>query len=372
MLAKKVGSSVELSEESKRIHYLDAMRSIMMMLGVVYHSAPVFSPVKGAWFIQSDDTTVLAPAVMGFIHIFRMPVFFMISGYFAVFSIQRYGNDLFIKKRLQRILVPLIVTAFTINLAVSLILFGHDKGVEYFLHKGGWIDHLWFLIALVFYFLLVYLAVLVLKRRWLHRVWEQIDRLVERVGLTPMLLILPVYTMLFYLFARFFGFRALGYNFAVVFEYMPYFLFGLLLFTHPMFLRKIGEYPLKKSLPLFFIALGAFELIKTYYCHPLCLIPMLYFQLLTTWVGSFICFTLFMKLMNRPSKIMFRLADASYTVYLFHPLFVVLFATVLVEWEMGGASGMFTLMLLVALASYLVHPLLIERIPLLRFLYNGK
>ena len=372
MLAKKVGSSVELSEESKRIHYLDAMRSIMMMLGVVYHSAPVFSPVEGVWFIQSDNTTTLAPAIMGFIHIFRMPVFFMISGYFAIFSIQRYGNDLFIKKRLKRILIPLVTTALTVNLAVSLFLFGQDKGMEFFLHKGGWIDHLWFLIALVIYFLLVYIATEILKKEWLHRAWLWIDRLVKRMDLGIMLFLLPLLTMFFYILARSLGFRAFGYNFAVVYEHMPYFLFGLLLFTHPRFLKKIGDFPLKKSLPLFIVSLGMYMFIKKHDCHPFCEFSLNYFKLLTTWIGSFLCFNLFMKLMNRPSTFMFKLADASYTVYLFHPLFVALFATLLVDAGFGGAVGMFILMALVALASYLMHPLLIERIPLLRLLYNGK
>ena len=78
-----------------------------------------------------------------------------------------------------------------------------------------------------------------------------------------------------------------------------------------------------------------------------------------------------MKTMNHPSKLIFRLADSSYSVYLFHPLFVVLFAKIYLALGIGGMVGLASMTILVAAASYAVHGLIVKKSPLLLFLYNG-
>ena len=63
---------------NQRIYYLDAMRGVLMMLGVVLHSAQVFNP-REEWLFYSQKSTEFAPILIDTIHLFRMPAFFIVS-----------------------------------------------------------------------------------------------------------------------------------------------------------------------------------------------------------------------------------------------------------------------------------------------------
>ena len=73
---------------SNRIHFMDSMRSVLMMLGVVIHSFQVYNP-RQSWVIYSNDSTVVAYWVVKVLITFRMPAFFMISGFFALITINK-------------------------------------------------------------------------------------------------------------------------------------------------------------------------------------------------------------------------------------------------------------------------------------------
>ena len=54
----------------------------MMLLGVVLHTALCFQETPGAWIYQDPNTTPLAGLLVVSIHVFRMPVFFAMAGFF--------------------------------------------------------------------------------------------------------------------------------------------------------------------------------------------------------------------------------------------------------------------------------------------------
>lgn len=93
----------------ERLHALDALRAIALLLGVVLHTAMSFVPSPGAPFwIVADSRPTPAMAVAFFaIHLFRMAAFFLIAGYFAKFLIDRRGTWGFVKNRAMRIAAPL-------------------------------------------------------------------------------------------------------------------------------------------------------------------------------------------------------------------------------------------------------------------------
>ena len=106
----------------KRYHALDACRSVMMLLGVVLHSTmtynqwvydaahlPLDDPNHFKWhFIDKVYSGYLD--ILGlFIHVFRMPVFFILAGFFAALIIHKRGLDTFLKNRIFRIVLPFLV-----------------------------------------------------------------------------------------------------------------------------------------------------------------------------------------------------------------------------------------------------------------------
>ena len=104
-----------------RIHYLDAMRGILMILGIVIHAAQIYSP-EAVLKVVNPHTSVVMHYVVDSIHLFRMPAFFVVSGFFCYLTLEKYGVSRFLKLRLARIAIPLITTIFTLNLTMYYLL----------------------------------------------------------------------------------------------------------------------------------------------------------------------------------------------------------------------------------------------------------
>jgi glucan biosynthesis protein C len=83
----------------------------MMLLGLVLHSAASFTatPLEHSWPYQDRSTSALFDLVVFFIHLFRMPVFFVVAGFFAAMLYYRDGAGRFAMNRVRRVLLPLIL-----------------------------------------------------------------------------------------------------------------------------------------------------------------------------------------------------------------------------------------------------------------------
>ncbi|RMF43140.1 MAG: glucan biosynthesis protein [Planctomycetota bacterium] len=102
-----------------RRHDLDALRAIAMLLGIVLHAALSFSPIP--WTVkdrfQSDSYYVLFAAIHGF----RMPLFFMLSGFFTAMLWRRRGLWAMLLHRARRIGLPLFLSCLTIIPAMWIV-----------------------------------------------------------------------------------------------------------------------------------------------------------------------------------------------------------------------------------------------------------
>ena len=90
----------------KRFHNLDFLRALAMMMGLVIHAPLIFWLPDFAKVYGIDN---IAPAqewinIIGrFISSWRMPLFFLLSGFFAILVIERKGTLQFIKDRIIRV-----------------------------------------------------------------------------------------------------------------------------------------------------------------------------------------------------------------------------------------------------------------------------
>jgi hypothetical protein len=78
---------MQAQSSTSRLHYLDAMRSVLMLLGVVLHSARPYDSRE--WQVKDVDTLPMLDGLVEAIHLFRMPAFFVVAGYFAMFLVLR-------------------------------------------------------------------------------------------------------------------------------------------------------------------------------------------------------------------------------------------------------------------------------------------
>jgi peptidoglycan/LPS O-acetylase OafA/YrhL len=98
------------SGDSARIHYLDNLRALAMLLGVYLHGAFAYAePSRSIWIATNPQGNVAIDASIWWIHLFRMELFFLLSGFFAKLMIQRKGLKPFLWNRAIRIALPFVL-----------------------------------------------------------------------------------------------------------------------------------------------------------------------------------------------------------------------------------------------------------------------
>ena len=108
-------------QPSERIHGLDAYRGVLMMLGIVIHVGMVFLPQEwGGWsdYPETWDSYGVAWSI-NFVHLFRMPAFFVLAGFFAALLWKRYGMREMLDNRFERIVLPFGIFVFILPPAVE-------------------------------------------------------------------------------------------------------------------------------------------------------------------------------------------------------------------------------------------------------------
>ncbi len=131
---------------------LDALRGFAMVLGIALHATLAYFPFP--WPVQDPRQARAFGLVFAFIHGFRMPLFFLLSGFFTMLVLERRGLRSLLAQRALRILLPLaiaLVTILPLDRAVFSWALGGDltpleiPGRSRSLFDANVFDHLWFL-----------------------------------------------------------------------------------------------------------------------------------------------------------------------------------------------------------------------------------
>ncbi|WP_062387823.1 acyltransferase family protein [Demequina iriomotensis] len=144
---------------SGRIEYLDGLRAALMLLGIPFHTAQAFSGIP--WFIQSPTESPSLDAFAEFLHIWRMPAFFVVAGIFSTMILGRRAPGAWLRGRAVRLGFPLLFGMLLLNpIQWALIgwartgdLAGALAAVETTAAapSSRWLMHLWFLLNLLLY-----------------------------------------------------------------------------------------------------------------------------------------------------------------------------------------------------------------------------
>jgi glucan biosynthesis protein C len=370
-----------------RIYAFDTIRTIMVLLGIVIHASILYntnifhiSPFYSDPQSQSAGFNVLRDLI----HVFRMPVFFSISGFFTALIFFERGLRNMISNRLHRLVYPFIaglillipMHVFSLNFfAVSLSKLDSKHKLAWSAVRKMKLDeihtaHLWFLYYLILYCVTV-LIVAYCFERWFsgsQQMWRERFRKLFRSKAAPLVLAIPTLLSLSIMdtydvdashsFVPEFGFY-LNYGF--------FFLFGWLCYGIK---EEFGRFE-KQMKSYLLIAFVLFAL--RWYClflyhdaadssevkqqlHAL-LIALL---ALNTWFFTFGIIGFFLKYFNKPSRISRYISDGSYWIYLIHMPIVIYFQSVLLAYDLPvfvkfSIVMLVTLMITVLSYNYLVR-----------------
>lgn len=105
-----MNSTAQMSEANARFHYMDNLRALAMLTGVVFHGALAYSVLAHPFWPTADKgQSLLIDVFAWFFHLFRMPLFFVVAGFFAALLVKKRSMGGMLKNRFMRIILPLIV-----------------------------------------------------------------------------------------------------------------------------------------------------------------------------------------------------------------------------------------------------------------------
>jgi glucan biosynthesis protein C len=380
-----------MSAAPGREHHWDLLRAVLMLLGIPYHAAMAYN-TRVLWDVQSPDRSEILTVLSGILVTFRMPAFFMVAGYFAAMLLARRPPLAWLRGRFVRLGVPfltgLVLLAppqlFFIDLKDGLnglvtMPQAMDRAAYDVTHPGlGWIMHLWFLPALLAYSALVALALLLVQANSLNSRLKSAGNTLarHRVFALPVALVLAIlweiaidlsHTQLLAMPPTLAYLLAHGVD--PYLRYLPFFLLGTVLCSVPELRARLvwqsgWTLPLAASLA----AISA-SLLRGRTGAEVELLHNAADAIAAILVSAVMigCATRFW---NRPDRMVDRIVDASFTIYmLHHPLIyglVTLF--LLVAWP--PVLEFAIVCLLTLFLSYAAHRLL-RRSRLALFLFNG-
>lgn len=322
-----------------RLHALDNLRALMMWLGIVLHVSVIHMVNDSPLPWHDDRSTRVADLLSAFIHTFRMPVFFILAGFFAAMLVQKRGVRGMVGNRLRRLGLPFAIfwpPVFAASAVLALLFvhrmvrgtWGLDASIvppRPNMPTGPTTMHLWFLWMLLWFCLLA-APVLWVGRR-LPAASAAVTGVLARLGGAP------------------WGFAVLALPLAAVGALYPqgvvvpsgafvpplaewlhnglFFVLGWALWRHQqalfaLYTRRWAAFALAGA-PLF-LATGV--LVEAQRAGqwpgwnlPLC-IAWVYNG--ASWLWSFAFIGLFLRYLQRPQPVLGYLADSSYWVYLLH------------------------------------------------------
>ena len=170
------GKPAPPAAKSSRLFYIDYLRAFLIILVITLHLAFTYGPSINLWYYHDTTnalTVGLVTSLTGIGQAFSLGLFFWISAYFTPGAYDRKGVGLFLRDRLLRLGLPLLIYDSLINPFVVYIAAGFPGSywqfyTSYLLSlRGIGQGPVWFIEALLF-FVIFYALWRVCSTWWSH------------------------------------------------------------------------------------------------------------------------------------------------------------------------------------------------------------
>ncbi|RPD45838.1 hypothetical protein DNI29_16955 [Hymenobacter sediminis] len=334
----------------ERYFALDGLRAVMMLLGVVLHSALPYATWTFSVYSAYHDSahTTLLSGVAFLIHLFRMPVFFVMAGFFGGLTWHAHGARGLVRNRLKRVLLPLGVSwvaLFPLTvLCAAFTMLGGPSGVTRVvqqLHSGALLAqnnltlpqlvmqlgliHLWFLYFLLLFYGAITLLVIGVRRlpqkskNWIDTAFQWVVAqpagvlLLAAVTLATMLVMRPAYKDV----TGIEGTNAFLPPLAIPLTYFVFFVFGWLLFRHKHLLTRFRNHAWSYT-GFGLITAGLYAFLIVYPVSVSAHLVQVAVAAPAIWLLSLGVIGLAIRYLSQPTELFRYLSEASYWVYLVH------------------------------------------------------
>ena len=374
-------------QKTERIHSLDSLRAIMMLLGLVIHSAitySVFDFVEG-WPLKDPSNTHLSnDFIVYFIHSFRMPIFFVVAGFFgSLLFYERKPLKMF-NNRVSRIIFPFIIFLLLLSPLLifassytQLIFDGSDTAYNtvasyfsnllIFIPRGTF--HLWFL---------YYLSIITFSSLILGLVFKKLPRLSKQISksfswiITKPIRRILVFSGLLSIICFCMGTFDITPPFSLVPDsetftfFFFFYMIGWILFKS----KHLLDHLMRFDWGCFVLG---FVLITIHFVSmsSLTLEINILLNSIIVWLLIFGITGLFIRYGSKHSQLMRYISDASYWVYLVHLFFTLIIPSFIVDWPLPATLKFLFVLMSTGVICFISYHYLVRGTFLGKFL-NGR
>jgi len=222
-----------------RINWIDNLRITVIVLVVILHAAVTYSGIGGWYYKENEQVDIFSTLFFAFYLTFTqayfMSLLFLVSGYFTQRSLLKKGTGKFIKGRLFRLGVPLLIYMFIIH-PIAVKLANPDLDIlDWYINNIkdldflGWTGPLWFVEALlIFNVIYVIIFKLFLRRKF---------SISLRITPLNVSLLIAIITVIAFAIRLVYPFGTHFYNLQFCFfsAYMIMFVMGILIYASGLF-----------------------------------------------------------------------------------------------------------------------------------------
>lgn len=377
-----------------RRYDLDWLRIIAIITLLFYHTGMIY--VSWGWHIKSTEHSQPMEEVMRWLHRWRMPLLFFISGAGTFFALKKRPYSAYAKERVRRLFIPLVFGMFVVvppQIYIEWLFRGRFTGsyfdfypevFQFESYKDGgtggafsW-HHLWFVCYLFFYSLLSIPVFRWLRGEAGQRFTDRVGTLLARPGGALWLVVAFLINDL--LLGGFFPNETHGLtdDWCYFMKNLLLFWAGYLLISRPAFWQLIADqrrYFLVATLLCTVLLYGSRALLDEDTIDQSVLLRTLYSfnSLGLTWFSVLMTIGYGYTYLNKNHPWLSELNAAVYPFYILHQTVIVLIGYyVLTRSTLGVYSGFLTVSFVSLVICVLIYLVLIRPFSLMRLFFGVK
>ena len=372
---------------TERRHYIDWIRILAFSILIFFHCAMPF--VIFGWEVKNPETSVSLSRFVWWLHQWRLPLLFFISGVGIYYSLKRRSVWSFAGERFVRLFIPLaFAMLFTIPFQVYYEWLQTGKisssYAEFYPSVWNFIpypdgsltwSHMWFVVYLFVFCILLLPLFALLKVKAIVVIKEKLANLFSNPVLAGLLFI-PFMAYYFTLYLKYPEQLNLFDDWFNFFFSLTFLLYGFFLGGSERFWKSCEKYR------YYFLLIAAACIIVLYYEYwwdfkfPTEQNSRLYLYgiLNAVHIWALILGILGMakRHLNFSNAFLKYTNEAVYPLYILHQTLIVIFGYYVAKWELSITLKLIILVILCFISLMLIYELLIKRFTITRLLYGLK
>ncbi len=367
--------------KKERQYFIDWLRIGLIISVFFFHVGMIFRPEQ--WHVNSDVSFEFLDPIMWWLHLWRMPLLFLVSGVGTYYAIGHRTSWQYLKERFTRLYIPFTVGFFTLvplmvyveridNYTSFLNFIPHIfDGGPYPVGNISW-HHLWFILYLFIISLLITPFLNYTKSGHYNMVRGRLIAIFsKKMGLNGLL---PIIIISQLILREYFpkSTHALYNDWAYFTYYLIFFVSGFMLFTSPKVIqalardRRLYLYQTVIFTIAYFAAIYLIE--KTTVRHYSYLI----ISLTLAWSCGLTAIGYFKRYFNKDHTYRKAMNEAIYPFYLLHQPALIFVGYVVLKWDISYGLQALLITLLSLTSIIITYWFIIRKFNVLRIAFGMK